>query len=1275
MDTGPERNDSPELARGDAGPHQVDARHAQGVQVGDHATQINYFYSRGVASPPHITHQAEIEAPYMGLRAFREQDAALFFGREGAVTRVLELISSRLDGPGNLVVISGASGAGKSSLLHAGVLPRLRGSGLPSRPEAASWPCLAFSPASEPLGELAIQVARLTGATSAAVHRDLADDPSSFALTVREATGEESAGRRLLLVVDQCEQLFTQCTEEDRYAFLTAVHAATTAGHGADRLPRAAAVLVIRADFETRLAEYRPHEYPLLAPAVQDRFLLTSMNERELRMAITQPAAAAGSAADENLVQVLLEEVRTRPPSGGPAVRAGVLPLLSHALHQAWRQRTGPTLTLADYERTGGIREAVAVSAQAVYDRLSPTRQDVARQVFTRLTATSDDGIDTAIAVTRAELYAGKDPGQVADVDAVLETFAAQRLLTLASDTAEISHESLLTAWPLLRDTWLAGTHEDRVVRTRLGAAAREWERTGHDRSYLYSGSRLEQAEHVRARMATDLRHAPLTTAEHEFLRAGRRARRNAGRRRRAVMASLAAITLLAVGSAGAAADYAVNARQQHAMALSRQLAAESINLDSTDPFEARQLAVAAWHVNETGQAQAAMATLLTEQRQSGEMYADPKAVGGVAIRPDGKLLASADDDGTVRLWNPLTGQPVGAPINADPGTFGRVLKVAFSPNGKLLASADIDGTVRLWDPATRQIAGPVIHAGPWQDSALDVTFSPDGELATADDDGTVQLWNPVTGAPAGPPITIPAPPGQTHAVLVNRLAFSPDGRLLATADDDGTIRLWNPVTGKPVGPPLNIGTGDSANDVAFSPDGTLLASSGDGTVRLWNPVTGKPVGHVMQAGGGEVAAVAFSPDGTLLASVGSTSTLQLWNPATGRPVGTAGAGAGNDVAFSPDGQIVATADADGTVRLWNPVTSQPIGAPILAVPTRSFVWGVAFSPDGKLLATADDGGRVRLWNAVTGSPVRRPIQADSGPAANVQGVLFSPGGTVLASVELGGGIVRMWDSVSGRPVGGPIQTGNMAASSSGLAFSPDGTLLATGEGNGSVTFWSTVTGRPASHPIRVAGGNTGAIYLAFSPGGALLATANGDGTIQFWNPATGKPADHPIRAAGGGVIGLAFSADGKVLAAAATDGTVRRFNAATGQPVGTVISVPGPSGGPETNPAFSPDGTLLAAAATDGTVQLFNAATGQPIGVPLQATSPRDLVMGVAFSPDGRVLATADGDGTVKLWEVADYTDPYQALCAEVGPPSEATWQQNAQGESEPTGICAGPR
>jgi hypothetical protein len=378
------------------------------------------------ARPPR---RGESACPYRGLVAFGEQDAPFFFGREAATAEVLDRMARLLAGAG-LLVVSGVSGAGKSSLLRAGVLPLIGTRGLAGAPGAATWPRVVFTPTRAPLDELAVQTAVLAGADAAAVRRELEAHPEGFALTARQATmppppavaagpgaAHDQWQRRLLLVVDQFEELFTQCDQEgQRRAFITALHAAAATAPGPGQAPAALVVVGVRADFEARCADY-PH----LAGPVQDRYLVTAMTERQLRMAITEPAKKAGSKVDEDLVGVLLAEVRNGQPG---ATGAGALPLLSHALDQAWRSRTGDAVTLADYERAGGIEGAVAGSAQRVYDALTPGQQAATRQVFTRLAVIGDEGTDTADRVTRAELTEGKNPADAQDVAAVLEVFA-----------------------------------------------------------------------------------------------------------------------------------------------------------------------------------------------------------------------------------------------------------------------------------------------------------------------------------------------------------------------------------------------------------------------------------------------------------------------------------------------------------------------------------------------------------------------------------------------------------------------------------------------------------------------------------------------------------------------------------------------------------------------------------------------------------------------------------------------------------------------------------
>jgi WD40 repeat protein/transcriptional regulator with XRE-family HTH domain len=861
-------------------------------------------------------------SPYRGLKAFEERDAAFFFGRDTAIAQVLGRMSRLVAGAG-LLVVSGVSGAGKSSLLRAGVLPRIGAAGLEAAPGSQAWPRVLFTPTQAPLDELALRVGVLAGADAAAVRRELEDAPAWFALTARQAAlagppgpagdsdglaaeqGRQPAERRVVLVVDQFEELFTQCPDEgQRRAFITALHAAATAGHGPDRAPAALVVLGVRADFEARCADY-----PQLAGPVQDRYLVTAMTERQLRMAITEPAKKAGTKVDDDLADLLLAEMRTGQ-SG--AFGAGVLPLLSHALDQAWRCRTGDSLALADYDRAGGIEGAVASSAQRAYDALTPAQRTVARQVFLRLTATSSDGADTADRATWAELTEGKSPAEARDVEAVLEAFAAERLLTLAAGTVEISHEVLLTAWPLLRDTWLADTHADRIVRSRLHTAAAEWARHSRDPSYLYAGTLLQAATDTAARIGADpARHPPLSHTEKDFLHASDRSRRRRMRRRRGLIAALTALVL----GLAAATVVAVRAERQVAHQLdvvtSGLLASQSQLIGDADPDLSKLLSVASWRLDPSSAARHAMLAAAARP--------------GIAI-----LTATAN-------------------VNA----------VAFSPDGRTLAAGTGDGAVVLWDVATRQKTAELV--GP--DQVTSLAFSPDGKtVAGGSPDGTVWLWNAVTQSAIGSRLS------NGHA-SVNSVAFSADGKTLASGSSDGSVRLWNVATHQPIGTPLGNGRTGGVNTVAFSPDGkTLAAGSNDGSVRLWGMATHRQRGGPLTGEGGQVNSVAFSPDGKTLAGGSADGTVWLWDAATHRPAGTPvinGGGAPvSSVAFSPDGKTLAAGDADDTIRLWNVTTRQQIGGPFTG--HGGSVTSVAFSPDGKTLASGSYDLTVRLWNTAT---------------------------------------------------------------------------------------------------------------------------------------------------------------------------------------------------------------------------------------------------------------------------------------------------------------------
>jgi WD40 repeat protein len=529
-----------------------------------------------------------------------------------------------------------------------------------------------------------------------------------------------------------------------------------------------------------------------------------------------------------------------------------------------------------------------------------------------------------------------------------------------------------------------------------------------------------------------------------------------------------------------------------------------------------------------------------------------------VAFSPDGQLLASASSDGTVRVWDPVTG----AERAMLTGHTSRVHAVAFSPDGQLLASAGWDGMVRLWDPVTGAEQAVLTGHTNW---VAAVAFSPEGQLlASASSDGTVRLWDPGTGAEQ---VVFT---GDTEHVAA--VAFSPDGQLLASASWDGMVRLWDPVTG--AGQAVLTGHTGPVWAVAFSPDGQLLASAdGNGTVRLWDPGTGAEraalTGYTSR-----VNAVAFSPDGRLLASASWDETVRLWDPGTGAEQATLTGHTGPvyAVAFSPDG-LLASAGGDGTVRLWDPGT----GAERAALTGHtSRVEAVTLSPDAQLLASAGGDGTVRLWDPGTGAE-RATL---TGHTNRVEAVAFSPDGQLLASAGWEG-TVRLWDPGTGAERAaltghsGPVEA---------VAFSPDGQLLASAGNDGTVRLWDPGTG---AERATLTGHANWVVAVAFSPDGQLLASASGDETVRLWDPGTGA-GQAVLTGHANWVVAVAFSPDGQLLASASSDGTVRLWDPGTGAERATLTG----HAGRVSAVAFSPDGQMLASVGNDGTVRVWDVKT-----------------------------------------------------------------------------------
>ena len=979
--------------------------------------------------------------PYRGLLPFGEADADIFYGRERATTELAIMVAGQAS-RGGLVIVSGASGAGKSSLLRAGLLPALaRGLQVSG---SARWPRLVMTPTKEPMTELAAHLAALGGTDARTLRDTLREDPEQARLAARQvvlASAARDQARpapgdpRLVLIVDQFEQVFTLDPDgdADRQRFIAALHAMTTNPDGAVGDPPAVVVLAVRGDFLDRCSAFDD-----LAAAVRDNqlFLVQPMSDSELRLAITGPADAAGLQLAPGLTNTVLDDLRV----AGIDNVTGLLPLLSQAMLLTWDNRDGNRLTLHGYGQSGGISRAVETSADAAYDSLPAAGQVLAREILLTMTIASRAKLARR-PVTRADLNRLPD-AEPARADEVVERFAARRLIVLNDGTAEIAHDALLTAWPRLR-AWLADDQASLILHSQLADDAEAWSR---DRvpDFLYRGTRLAGVQRAAETWQADRERYPaLTDTENDFLRASLRADRRRIRRNWTAVVALLILLAASLTGAGLATASTKNADYQRDLAASDQLAAESEQLDPTDLVTAAQLAAAAWKVLPTPAARASLLDVLAR----GEIATlhPGVSVNSVAISPDGKVLATAEVDGTARLWDVVTHREIGKPLYSFSGpAINGALAVAFSPNGRILATGDGYGTAQLWDVATHRQIGAAMRAVPFENNSTTgvygVAFSPDGQvLATAGGDGTLRLWDVATQRQIGAPIiAVPGNGGGLSEGLAG-VAFSPDGQVLATAGGDGTVRLWDMATHRQIGAPIVVSSltrtdSGGAYAVSFSPDGRVLATAaGDGTVRLWNAVThqamGAPIIAVSEPGSNTANTVVFSPDGSMLATAGSDGTVRLWNATTHQEIGVpliaARDGGVNSVVFSSDGDILATAGSDGTARLWNPAFYAQVGDSISAAMDSNFETAndATFSPDGSILATAGSDGTARLWNVSTHQEIGAPLTGAAGlafTAPTTFDVAFSPDGRILASAA-GGITVRLWDVATHQEIGAPI--------------------------------------------------------------------------------------------------------------------------------------------------------------------------------------------------------------------------------------------------------------
>jgi WD40 repeat protein len=1113
---------------------------------------------------------ADTPAPYRGLESFQPEDVGWFYGRRELTELLVEQLRLHGEHDGPLMVV-GPSGSGKSSLLRAGLIPALQGGALGE----GDWPLLLLTPGPRPVHELAAH------------------------------PGNEP-GSRLIIVVDQFEEVFTACQDEaERAAFIQALCTGT-----------ALVVVGLRADFYDRALRY-----PALAAALdRHQVLVGPMTTKQVRSAITGPAGKAGLEIEDGLVEILLRDLGPAATDGAEAHVPGALPLLSHALLATWEHSHGGKLTVADYLDSGGINGAVADSADKVYNELTSQQQDQARQIFIRLVHIADDTANTRRRVPRSELAFPLGEPQF-----VLDSFIEKRLITAGTDDVEIAHDALLLAWPLLRE-WIDSARAGLPIHRQLTAAAEAWRESDRDPETLYSGGRLAAAED----WAGQPGHAgDLNVLERDFLDASgqrRRAEERTARRRtlrlQLIVAALAALLLVAAVLAVTAYQQKNAATFQRDSAISGQVATDANQLRGTDVALAMQLSLIAYRVSPTAQALSSLLDSTAAQAATRLLGAGGAGLQSVAFAPGDAMLAAAGDDGAVRLWDVRRlGHPV--PVGGALAGPGTATSLAFSPDGKTLAVGSSSGTVRLWDVGVpdRPVLLDRLTTGP----VNTVAFSPDGRLlAAGSSDGRVYVWS------AGRLSSVNAGVG-----LVNGVAFSPDGQLLAAGGSTGRIRLWD-VSGAGLRAGVLLsGPANGVNAVTFSPDSrTLAAGSNNSQVWLWKLGAGQPARLAPLTGPRSwVYSVTFSPSGNMIAAGSADNNAYVWDVADGTLVATLPHPAPVlSVAFGHGGGELATADADGVARIWT------LPGPVLTGPPGS-VFTVAFSPGGTDLVSASalpsgQGGALQLWSvADPGQPV--PLGGPLTAGVPDGTVAYGPGGRLAAGGGHGG--IVLWDVRNARhPVRVPSPPTALNSAIQYVAFSRNGRLMAAGSSAGQIELWDTTDfGQPK--PLAVIQSLTGAAYrdvyaVAFSPDDRLLASASADGTVRLWDIADpGRPRElgPPLVRLGGAVYQVAFGPDGDVLAASGQDGDVRLWDVSDRRLVSTI------TGPPEIvyDLAFSPDGRTLATADGDKSVALWDIANpASPVSLG-SLTGPTGAVFSVAFSPTGDAIAAGSQDDTTRLW------------------------------------------
>jgi WD40 repeat protein len=1110
--------------------------------------------------------------PYVGPRSFREDESGRFFGREEEIRRLRALAVAR-----RAVLLYSPSGAGKTSLLQAGLLPHLRR----EVPGACPLPIVRLGGAAE-AGSANPYIFHLLldllGDTSLSLQEGLA---RAVERAQQERRDEEAEA--FFLVIDQGEEIFTldPHRHDERRDFFVQLHEALEAHR------RVTLILALREEYLAHLDPFLSY----LPDRLRTRFRLDLLGPEAARQAIVEPAQQAGVQFTASAARRLVDDLGRGQP---------VDPVqLQVVCHRLWSRRPADAVTIDD-----ALVAGFADVDHALADYYAERVRSVARETGVDERAIRlwfEHELITPQGV-RGQVLAGETqklapPTVAALVDSHLVRAEARRNAVWY----ELAHDRLIQPVRDSNREWLA--RNERPI-DRLAQQATLWQKEKKARRLLLKGSALKQAEQA---VAASGEEAPREV--QELLAAS--LRRRSFRR---WLTGLAAFLLLA----GLTVLVALGELTYTAMSFGAQklvtIETEILRTRDEQIDHALLLALGAVRIRTLftrmigPDPRRLLYLALEASPHLDRLLPIPSPPFSLALSPDGRTLATGSLAGTLQLWDTATGRRLSPPL---PAHKAGVWSLAFSPDGRALVSTGGDGVLRLWDPATP-------NATPRQAGvdlpAVDIHFHPDGRsIALVLANGSIRLWDLTAGGrPAAPPLA-------GAAVRWLTAAFSADGRALAAGGNDGTVQLWDAAGGLPLGPP-QTGHTAAVTGLAFRPDGRSLVSAGaDGVLVFRDPRSGAPQ-QSLDSRLGPVAGLSFSGDSRALALAGLQGLVAVWDAEARFPLGEPFRGRiapTRRLALSSGGETIATTSGP-VAALWKRDAGVPFGTVVPLSPAG--FRRAAFRRDAKAFAAL--GAELELWSLQGAAPQKAQLPAAQGVAA----LALDPAGRSLATGDAAGQ-VDLWD-LTGPPRAHAVARHGGAVTA--LAFSGDGENLASGGADGAILVWQR---RAQSLRSRPAGG--GAVRaLAWSPAGALLAAGGEDGRIVFWHPLSSAPPRPLWRACPGPVSSLAFRPDGRLFAAGCANGSLRFLAFSDDddeEPRET--AVPGVEI-PITRLAFSPDGKTLAVGRGEGTLLLYSVDKTEQILIAGPLRGHRGGLAALAFaSPD--TLLSVGLDGRLTRWDV----------------------------------------